>query len=1067
MSFSYDSIAAKADDEIGDIPKELSLQPLPFIAFVGLNLNDRNHLHLWNTFAIQRQSDRIPLFYKALTPKSTIVSCKPKKSSYEWHIPKGILKNNWLQKHLFEVPSVAVFFIDLDWNHPQWDAARDDCAAKIDQLKRQLFGRSTRIALVLIQEHMSLPGDDSLGTERASELCSACDLSPKSLFVLPISDTQNFFGYIQRMEVAFLEMAKSYYQNEIKTIKAHKEQLNKTTHQLLFVRHQFKIAFFNEIKQDYQVSIKGYKQAFAYLMEVRVTATNFLEIKTIAGFLNYKICKLLFMLSEPMDAISQFRKHIDIFKSKSEPKELEFEHAAWLSKQFFILGELFEQAITAGLVPSQTQHPGYYYHEAALQAIVRKRLCYKICQYVYMNENDYQGAISKFSPLEFYGQRPWRPGCQSLEPLDIELEKEGIRALQYKEITYVNHSAIIISFLSSAMAQFKKHKCPRMMRYMMALIAEEYFSIKDYANALVYLYQILPFHRVERWKPILISLLKTALYSVYLSANCGEFVKVGLEYLSSWNNASKDEKQIIQKSVENVLKCQPPLQLNFISNEEYNALFDLWQNALQSIEQQVLTLNMNSVVPFIEVKPVFQSKEVSVDKKAHLSLFFKTNCPESVQFSRLRVVFTHQYYNDFCSLNKEDSNGGQLFFEPDKTYKIDFSFSPHPSDIDKSIQLAGISLHLGDTPLVVVLSWSFTPTDVKIESSKNLLRIMHLKDDLFAQQIVRNCVNIINRKANISLGFNHSLPALIDDNYICNFNVKNNEDKPISNLKLTIDRVNSSISEGISNFTVDEMLRSFGEEILISRNISVNEVIDKNIIFKFNASVVENFRFTVKYDLQAVSSPDYTGVCTKYEDVEIEAISPFTCIFTTYATNVSMRAACGSVLNPDGSTEIEFIFYCTQEILSPTSLGTLRVKWKRNEIGSSENETCVPLPNVIVQRSLLYVECSLPDYGVTRKHFQLTFTIYNRTDETLPLELSMENSDNFMYSGNKQIKIEIGGQKFCKQHYIMYPLVCGYVSLPKLRLVAYPDSSRAMPLDQLVDGLLPSSLQIMVSQFRE
>lgn len=46
--------------------------------------------------------------------------------------------------------------------------------------------------------------------------------------------------------------------------------------------------------------------------------TNALEIKTIAGFINYKICKIMFSLNLPKDAIAQFRLHterLEIFLS--------------------------------------------------------------------------------------------------------------------------------------------------------------------------------------------------------------------------------------------------------------------------------------------------------------------------------------------------------------------------------------------------------------------------------------------------------------------------------------------------------------------------------------------------------------------------------------------------------------------------------------------------------------------------------------------------------------------------------------------------------------------------------
>ncbi|PIO28338.1 hypothetical protein AB205_0116030 [Aquarana catesbeiana] len=59
-----------------------------------------------------------------------------------------------------------------------------------------------------------------------------------------------------------------------------------------------------------------------------------LEIKTMAGFINYKICRLCFQHNTPLDAIAQFRKHIDLCKKKIGSAELSFEHAAWMSKQY-------------------------------------------------------------------------------------------------------------------------------------------------------------------------------------------------------------------------------------------------------------------------------------------------------------------------------------------------------------------------------------------------------------------------------------------------------------------------------------------------------------------------------------------------------------------------------------------------------------------------------------------------------------------------------------------------------------------------------------------------------------
>ena len=51
-------------------------------------------------------------------------------------------------------------------------------------------------------------------------------------------------------------------------------------------------------------------------------------------YISPQICRLCFQHNTPLDAIAQFRKHIDLCKKKIGSAELAFEHAAWMSKQY-------------------------------------------------------------------------------------------------------------------------------------------------------------------------------------------------------------------------------------------------------------------------------------------------------------------------------------------------------------------------------------------------------------------------------------------------------------------------------------------------------------------------------------------------------------------------------------------------------------------------------------------------------------------------------------------------------------------------------------------------------------
>lgn len=53
----------------------------------------------------------------------------------ESYVPRGILKSNWLNKHLQLVPSVIVTFFDMNWTDPFWNDKKNECAKRVRELK--------------------------------------------------------------------------------------------------------------------------------------------------------------------------------------------------------------------------------------------------------------------------------------------------------------------------------------------------------------------------------------------------------------------------------------------------------------------------------------------------------------------------------------------------------------------------------------------------------------------------------------------------------------------------------------------------------------------------------------------------------------------------------------------------------------------------------------------------------------------------------------------------------------------------------------------------------------------
>ncbi|OON16091.1 hypothetical protein X801_08099, partial [Opisthorchis viverrini] len=298
-----------------------------------------------------------------------------------------------------------------------------------------------------------------------------------------------------------------------------------------FVCYSSGTEFPNHVPSRLSVKNRHYQQAYTHLLEQRMIDIHLLEVKTVAAFINYKICRLAFQ-TNASEAISQFRRHIEFFSGLVGMPQLAFEHEAWMSRQFEILGDLFQEAIQLSLTALMTQHPGLYYQEAARHAIARRQLCQTLCTAAAnapetvpdpepnvasglsvpesldltiseeatdmysipststspqtdrskskrMTVTDAMDFVRAQSPLrftrrvsgsasvspnvrsmsavsppypdgvpisatekvdglEFYGQRPWRQGVQSIEPPNMAKEQEGIRLLQKAELGVVH-----------------------------------------------------------------------------------------------------------------------------------------------------------------------------------------------------------------------------------------------------------------------------------------------------------------------------------------------------------------------------------------------------------------------------------------------------------------------------------------------------------------------------------------------------------------------------------------------------------------------------------------------------
>ncbi|XP_031787602.1 trafficking protein particle complex subunit 11-like [Nasonia vitripennis] len=73
-----------------------------------------------------------------------------------------------------------------------------------------------------------------VATERATALCAACELPAKTFYFLPYAD--HLLGYTFRLEHVLYNLAQSFYHQEYRIVKSHREQLNKNCPSILICK---------------------------------------------------------------------------------------------------------------------------------------------------------------------------------------------------------------------------------------------------------------------------------------------------------------------------------------------------------------------------------------------------------------------------------------------------------------------------------------------------------------------------------------------------------------------------------------------------------------------------------------------------------------------------------------------------------------------------------------------------------------------------------------------------------------------------------------------------------------
>ncbi|CAF3408620.1 unnamed protein product [Rotaria sp. Silwood1] len=138
------------------MPEELSIVPRGLVCLANLNTRQHPvHRSIWEL--LDKERANAPLRYRLVDIDEQYPRSKAKRATYEWYVPKGILKTNWMHKHLHLVPSLIVIFFELDWNDSLFKDKQIELKNKIDMVRTNLDARAAAISVVLLQNKNSFP----------------------------------------------------------------------------------------------------------------------------------------------------------------------------------------------------------------------------------------------------------------------------------------------------------------------------------------------------------------------------------------------------------------------------------------------------------------------------------------------------------------------------------------------------------------------------------------------------------------------------------------------------------------------------------------------------------------------------------------------------------------------------------------------------------------------------------------------------------------------------------------------------------------------------------------------
>lgn len=595
----------------------------------------------------------------------------------------------------------------------------------------------------------------------------------------------------------------------------------------------------------------------------------------------------------------------------------------------------------------------------------------------------------------------------------------------------------------------------------MFLIGEEYYNLSNYAEALGYFTEILPFYREQKWDSLYYKVAQLAVNTAFLTTDLSNFIKCAFESITN-DSMTESEKLKLLNCIFTLLNLQStPLQLFDPCDQQYNQYMEQrWSEAIGNVIQKKcvneIAINMDRGMRFLKCKLAFSASSYLIEDSITITVLVYSHLLLDVPNTSLILKFQNSFHDRLCTLRGEQNpvlRGNSL-----NTFQ--FELRPLVDDIGKEMQISEFIIRIGPK-LFVSFHWNLTKrskfpkTLFAPSTSAGMNTFGKFRDQLTAQ--------ILEHKSKLSVEINKADLLFVNEFAVLDLSIKSGEKYPVSNLKFELKIVNrdgnADDADGYKLFVAqNEVLSEIVEKHCLSTSLAPGGTLKQCLVLKLLSPGVKSIEVDFTYDLLFESGPKThfilvnkrlscevkcvellatTTVISNYgcqETANIRVAEPFRLrldaqpvsgdlkdliqieqIVPYFAANINVLSSLSTELGQQFAhnhrSEAYLLSTLVESSTTPYSLGYFNVRWRRKCDSYSTNvpesllvsETAFQMPTITITPSVVFVELRLPERNYAREPFMAKYVIHNRLDVDIVVEASMSTSDCILISGNKLV----------------------------------------------------------------